>query len=63
MKQLALWDDEDERATELWERFSDQARAEIVAQLVRLVVEAIVVPRQALEKGSKDEGAGKATGA
>lgn len=43
MKQGMLWIPEcEERRTDLWARLTEESRADLVGQLVRLVVESVV---------------------
>lgn len=43
MRQIMLWTPEcEETRTDVWCRLSEESRAELVAQLVRLVVESVV---------------------
>ena len=43
MRQNLLWNTEcEESRTDVWRRLPEESRAELVAQMVRLVVEAVV---------------------
>jgi hypothetical protein len=57
MRQILLWDAEcEEKRTDVWCRLSEESRAELVAQLVRLVVEAAVNGSNPAKNGRRDHG-------
>ena len=61
MRQLRLWSVEDEiKRLERWERLPKSVRSELVEQLVRIVVNAVVTPGQPRNKGGQDGAEGKA---
>jgi hypothetical protein len=57
MRQNLLWNTECEEArTDVWCRLSEESRAELVAQLVRLVVEAVVNAGNRAKSERRDHG-------
>jgi hypothetical protein len=57
MRQILLWKTEyEETRTDVWCRLSEESRAELVAQLVRLVVEAAINAGDPAKSGRRDHG-------
>jgi len=57
MRQILLWDAEcEEKRMEVWRRLSEESRAELVTQLVRLVVQAALIGSGAEKRERGDHG-------
>jgi hypothetical protein len=57
MRQILLWDAEcEEKRMEVWRRLSEESRAELVTQLVRLVVQAALNAGNPAESERGDHG-------